>query len=238
MIDKIRKDFISYYKTFDFKKERILYKFHHSFRVMEYSKEIAESLNLNNFDIELSTVIGLLHDIARFKQWTQYETFVDRDSFDHGDEGVNILKELDILDYDDETKELIYTAIKNHNKYEIKVSNEREELFSKIIRDADKIDIMKEIRINFKDLHYSVDEHVIDDFLNNRLVDSTYVNNPLEACIRTISFVYDLNYKYSIELVNKHNIIENNINLLRNYCDNQELVDKIENHINNYIKER
>lgn len=238
MIDKIRKDFISYYKTFDFRKERILYKFHHSFRVMEYSKEIAESLNLNNSDIELSTVIGLLHDIARFKQWTIYETFVDRDSFDHGDEGVNILKELDILDYDDETKNIIYTAIKNHNKYEIKVSNEREELFSKIIRDADKIDIMKEVRRDFEKLDYSINEKVVEDFLNNKLVDSTYVNNPMEANVRTMSFIYDINYKYSIEFIKKHNIIDNSLNLLKLYCNNEELVEKLEKHIYKYIEER
>ena len=38
---------------------------------------------------------------------------------------------------------IIYKAIKNHNKYKIEEGlSEKEKLYSKIIRDADKIDII------------------------------------------------------------------------------------------------
>ena len=35
---------------------------------MEISKKIAESLKLTQEEIELATLIGLLHDIARFEK--------------------------------------------------------------------------------------------------------------------------------------------------------------------------
>ena len=97
---------------------------------------------------------------------------------------------------------------------------------------------MKEVRRDFEKLDYSINEKVVEDFLNNKLVDSTYVNNPMEANVRTMSFIYDINYKYSIEFIKKHNIIDNSLNLLKLYCNNEELVEKLEKHIYKYIEER
>ena len=46
-------------------------------------------------------LIGLLHDIARFEQYTKYKTFRDSISIDHGDLGVEILfEEKEIEKYD------------------------------------------------------------------------------------------------------------------------------------------
>ena len=48
----------------------------------------ADFFSLGTFsakEIELAGLIGLLHDIARFEQFTKYQTFNDRLSFDHGD---------------------------------------------------------------------------------------------------------------------------------------------------------
>ena len=44
---------------------------------------------------------------------------------------------------DKEDYQVVYTAIKNHNKFVIESNlTERELLFSKLIRDADKLDIL------------------------------------------------------------------------------------------------
>ena len=87
---------------------------------MEISKEIAQGLRLTLEEIDIATLIGLLHDIARFEQYTQYHTFKDAQSIDHGDLGVEILNK-DIRKYieTDKYDETIKLAVKNHNKYKI-----------------------------------------------------------------------------------------------------------------------
>ena len=77
--------FNKYVKGFDLKNKNIMRKFHHTYRVVEYANDIAVSLKLNDDDIVLAKVCALFHDIARFIQATQYNTFIDSKSFDHGD---------------------------------------------------------------------------------------------------------------------------------------------------------
>lgn len=74
MLQQCRKEWIQYVKQFDLKEKRLLEQFHHTFRVMEYSMEIARALHLKEEEIELIGVMGLLHDIGRFEQWTRYQT--------------------------------------------------------------------------------------------------------------------------------------------------------------------
>ena len=137
--------FDKYVSTYDMNDPDINYKYYHSYRVMNNMELIATKLNLSKEDIHLAKVIGLLHDIGRFEQDKLYDSFKDH-SFDHGDYGVKVLKENKFLDNFNITKEdyeVVYKAIKNHNKFAIEENlNERELIFTKMIRDADKIDIL------------------------------------------------------------------------------------------------
>jgi len=76
---------------YDMDDTKIKLKYYHSYRVMQLCREIAESEKLNEEDTYLATVIGLLHDYARFEQWDKYKTFSDINSIDHGDLGVQLL---------------------------------------------------------------------------------------------------------------------------------------------------
>ena len=142
-INKAKQEFIKYTENYDINKEHIERKQGHSLRVMQISKQIAEGLKLSQEEIGLAMLIGLLHDVARFEQYTRYHTFRDIDSIDHGNLGAEILeheirKYIDTDQYDN----IIIKAVKNHNKYKVEEKlTETEELFAKIIRDADKIDI-------------------------------------------------------------------------------------------------
>ena len=141
-LEKAKEEFLKYTKSYDLNNSNIFRKQTHSLRVMEISKQIAEGLNLTQEEVELATLIGLLHDIARFEQYTRFKTFKDSLSIDHGNLGVEILDK-DIRKYikTDKYDEIIKIAVKNHNKYAIESGLTKEqELFSKIVRDADKID--------------------------------------------------------------------------------------------------
>ena len=52
--------------------------------VEEYDGDFNAFLPKSDYDKVLAERCALWHDIARFKQWTEYKTFVDYESFDHG----------------------------------------------------------------------------------------------------------------------------------------------------------
>ena len=233
----IMKLFNDYAKTFELKNKNIMRKFHHSYRVMEFSIEIAKSLDLNEEDIRVIGIAGLFHDIARFEQWTQFETYIDSKSFDHGDMGYDITKELfiDKFDLNSEEKEIVLKAIKNHNKYKVDTNlTEKELLFSNIIRDADKLDIIKEQGFIKKD--EKVKDVLINNLLEHKMVDNNLVETEMDSLFRLIAFIFDLNFKYSYDYLLKKQIIENKINLLEIY-GNKDL-KFLEEDLIKYMKER
>ncbi len=197
--------FDDYVMSFDLEEDMIAYKYNHTYRVVHQAEEICRSFNLDTEERDLASLIALLHDIARFKQWSIYKTFSDKDSFDHGDEGVNILFEENLIDkfkLKEEDKKILKTAIKYHNKPLLPNDlSIRETLHSKIIRDADKIDILyafstnKLLKVETEDEEIS--SKVKEEFFKNEPVLKKSVKNKNDRIIMLISLVFDLNYEYS-----------------------------------------
>lgn len=117
----------------------------HTGYVTANARALAIHLGLSDHDADLSELIGLLHDVGRFRQWQLYQTFVDAESEDHADLGVKTIKEMPFFgDMTEAEQELLCFAIKNHNKKEIEPApSDKHLLFAKIIRDADKLDIFR-----------------------------------------------------------------------------------------------
>ncbi len=248
-IEKAIKEFIKYTENYDLKAEAIERKQKHSLRVMEISKKIATELKLSQDEINLATLIGLLHDIARFEQYTQYKTYRDVDSFDHGDYGVKILNK-DIRNYidTDEYDKIIKCAVKNHNKYKIENDlNEKEELFCKIVRDADKLDILYEILEIFwkedKDkpnVEYSkIPDEVMEQILNREPVRRKKGDDDLVKLLCTVAFVFDINFDTSLTIIEQENYINRILNSFEFKDENtKKQIELIKEDVNNYIDER
>ncbi len=227
-------EFNKYAKTFDLTIKQIIYKYHHSFRVMEIAKEIALSLNLNKEEIELATICGLFHDIGRFRQWTEYETYRDQDSIDHGDLGSEILKDF-LNNYKD--KDIVIKATKYHNKYGVPELDERTTLFCNIVRDADKLDIMREQTNEIYQKEIILKPELLTDIDNKIICQNKNIENEVDTIIRELSWVFDLNFKYSFKFLKDKKIIENKLNLLKIYGETEE-IKKLETTINNEIEKR
>lgn len=221
-IEHAKEEFKKYAGNYDINEKRIKLKFYHSFRVMEQSTKIAESLNLSEEDIKLATLIGLLHDIARFEQWKIYKVFSDKLSFDHGDKAVEILEKEDFIRKfisDDKYDNIIKFAIKNHNKFEIdnSITDERTLLHAKIIRDADKLDIFYEAAEMFWDTYeekYAIENSDISDsyfnqFMNKKQIFIEKNTTKLDSVIAIISFIFDLSFDYSRNIVFKTKHVQN-----------------------------
>lgn len=225
-MEKAIKIFNQYAKNYDLKNKDIMGKYHHSFRVMEFCKEIAISLNLSESDINIACLCGLLHDIARFEQWTQYETYEDARSFDHGDYGVSILLNDNFIKEfieDEEVIKIVLDSVKYHNKLAVPELEERHLLFANIIRDADKLDVMTEQGIEINDKQILLKDSLLESIYNKKMCRNEELKNDTDIILRLLSWVYDLNFKYSYQYLVDKKIIEKKFQLLEIYGETEEL---------------
>jgi len=225
--------FNKYVDSFDNKNDKVDYKYKHSFRVAALALEIAKSLNLSEEDIELAHVCGLLHDIGRFFQVTEFNTYHDIDSCDHGDVGYDVLKSLGVND------SIILKSTKYHNKREIPDDlTEREELFLKITRDADKLDILANCCLDVPKDELKITDEVVKVFEKRSLtVDKDGDTSDAMQYLRCVSFIFDINFDYSYKYIKKHDLILSKLNSLLKISKDERLLD-IKEIVNNYINER
>ena len=224
--------FNDYVKTFDYQDKMILHKFHHTYRVMDFCKQIALSIHA---DTKIAQLCGLFHDIGRFEQYRKYQTYSDIHSTDHGDLGVSILKEHfnSIENYD-----LILFTTKNHNKLIIEETEDSKKLlFTKIVRDADKLDIMKEQGLTIKDLKATVNEEILNQLFSNQPVHDQTIKTDVDYIFRLLGFIYDINFKYTYQYILNHHIIEDKINLLECYIEDERL-EVLKKHLIEYCKKK
>lgn len=93
---------------------------------------------------------ALYHDVARFEQYRRYHTFRDRESCNHGLMGVKILKREGRLDGEDRAlRRRVLTAVGLHNRFALPTAlPEDVALVTYVVRDADKLDILRVMREN------------------------------------------------------------------------------------------
>ena len=66
-LERAEKVFEDYSNNYDRNNLMMERKIEHTYRVKDNSNIIAKALNLSGEEIELATLIGLLHDIGRFE---------------------------------------------------------------------------------------------------------------------------------------------------------------------------
>lgn len=213
---------------------------------------LAKSMELEQNEILLAETIGLFHDVGRFKQYVKYRTFSDSKSQNHAELAIEVLNENNILtDLSDDEIEIIHQSILNHSRAEIKTNkNEKVNSFSKLIRDADKLDIWRLITEYYmvkeknadnenKTLELELpDSDEISDEVFNAIVNKQVV---LKESMRTlndfkllqIGWLFDLNFDYSIKRLYEKKYLDQIFESL----PKNEKVTKIKTVVNNYFKQ-
>ncbi len=204
--------------------ENIEIKADHSRKVHAEIVGLAKKLGLSQEDTFIAETIGLFHDIGRFKQYVKYQTFSDSKSQNHAELGVDVLKENNVLkNLSDDVKEIIYKAILNHSRAEIiPDSNSKVILFSKLIRDADKLDIWrliteyymvkeqqenKTLELDLPDTEEISDE-VLQAILNHKLILKESMKTLNDFKLLQIAWVFDLNFDYSVQRLYEKKYLE------------------------------
>ena len=234
--------FDEYVKNYDMNIPEISYKYYHSYRVMDNMCLLAKNMSLPEKDIKLAKCIGLLHDIARFEQFKQFKSFNDF-NLDHGTYGEHILRENNVLSnyqIDKEDYEVVYKAIRNHNKFEIEKNlNNRELLFSKMIRDADKLDILYALSDNklksiVREDDSEISKKISSDFFNNKLCKKEKKFTTNDNIVILMGFIYDINFNFTLYLIKNNNYY----NKIYSRLKHKDIFKPYIEHINKYLNER
>lgn len=223
MIDIVnaKKEFKKYVANYNPEHPRVALKISHIGRVAENCKIIAEALDLSEEEIKLAELIGLFHDLGRFEQVRIADTFSDRDSkINHAEQSVKVLFEDGLIRKfieDDQYDNIIKKAVYNHNRAEIESGlTEKELLFAKIIRDADKLDIFYSMTFEefeaicwYKNFDQEeIGKQEIEDIRNRRLVNYQNIKNNADMITIFYGYIFDLNFEISLKIVAEHNYLE------------------------------
>ena len=148
MLSKLEREFAVYAQSFFTGEESIdrnlRLKLAHSFRVRNEMRRLAQAESFSPEETRGALRTALLHDLSRFEQFQRFHSFNDAESFDHGDRSAELAASGDWLEgFGPEERDAILTAIRVHNKLAIPPGlPELALLWSRAIRDADKLDII------------------------------------------------------------------------------------------------
>lgn len=277
--------FDAYVKNYDIKDEKIRLKAEHTYRVSELCERIAKSLALDEEDVDLAWLLGMLHDIGRFEQVKRYGTFMDSQSVNHAEFGAKLLFEEGLLEkfidlqwidirtlYDlneymvvesvqnEETAarvlymekikgytKLIYQAIFWHSAYRLPEDiDERTKMFCDILRDADKVDILRvNVEFSFEDIYNvplevlrkcEVADEVMRAVYEKHAVFRDLRKSPIDYLVGHICLVYEMVYPETVRIVVNQGYLDKLLNFQSENEKTQGQFREIRKKMEEYIK--
>jgi len=239
--------FKNYVKQFG-NNENIKLKKEHTYRVCKNIIQIGKDLKLDKEKLYLAQTIALFHDLGRFEQFYKYGTFRDAKSVNHALLSVKILQLNKILKgISKREKKLICKAIAYHNKRILPKNEDSECLFySKLIRDADKLDIFYVFIKYYENAHYNpvielelperndYSKKIVEDILNSRISDLSLMQTTNDMKLMLLSWLFDINFIPTYRYIKQRRYIEKLINFLPKTDD----IKKIKIYLEKYLERK
>lgn len=172
----------------------------HSLQVATNSLTLAQYLGVGEHESKLAEATGLLHDIARYTQWTQFKSFNDVSTqYDHGTAGADILKAINILTtfFSCSEQEIILFSIIHHNKLSIPNDEPQKMRMAAIIRDADKLDIFRVLPPVNADHDYS--PTLLRLLCERCPLPYSEAKKPADRRLLRLGWLYDVNFDWTLQ---------------------------------------
>lgn len=215
--NRARRAFAGYTRAYDPTAPKVRLKIEHTYRVAALCEQIARSLSLSEEDTDLAWLAGLLHDVGRFEQLRRYGTFEDAKSIDHAACSAQVLFDQGhIREYlDEDTADaLLHTAVRWHSAYRLPEGLDDSTLrLCQILRDADKIDILRvNVETPLEEIYNVTTEAlrtapvtpaVREAFYAHHAVLRALKRTPVDNVVGHASLVYELVYPESRREVNR-----------------------------------
>ena len=245
--------FAEYLRAFEEGDEEVrrntLLKKEHTRRVRAEIVSLGKELGFSEGDLLVADTLALFHDIGRFEQYSRYRTFVDRDSEDHAALGVKILKNHRVLaGLDERTHDLILKAISYHNRVSLPEKEAADCLFfTRLLRDADKIDIWKVVTDYYQRRDPARDRaielglpdspgfspDVYRALLRREIVRADRLRNLNDFKLLQVGWIYGLNFPPAFERVRRRGYLE----IIRRYLPRTEEIERIFQMADTYLRE-
>ena len=223
-----RQAFNDYVRNYDPDNPRIALKIDHTIRVADLCARIADAEGL---DADLAWLCGLLHDVGRFEQVRRFDTFNDALSVSHAALGAQILfgdddprgPQIRAYVTDDEEDDLLRTAVATHSAYRLPHElDDRTRAYCNILRDADKVDIIKVNCIcPVRDIYGVTEDEmvtstltpsVVEAFFEHRTVPRGTRKTPADILVSHICFAWELVYPTSRDAIQEQGYLEQMLN--------------------------
>lgn len=215
---------------------------------------LADALKLNENQRLLAESIALLHDVGRFPQFVKYRTFNDPRSINHCALALDVIHNENILtDLPESERQLIETAVKYHGVKALPPDLSGDTLlFSKMIRDADKLDIYRvithayiqhrddpdnfKLEIEFPDLP-GYTPSILDAVLAGRLLEYRDLRcwNDMKLCV--LGWVYDVNFPAALKRIRQRGYLDLVLSFLPDTPDTAKVRDKILAYVDSLISQ-
>jgi len=215
----------------------------HTGYVTAIARELAQHLALSEHDVQLAEIVGLFHDVGRFRQYSIYKTFNDAQSEDHADLGLKVLAEEMpyMADLSAEDAAIVRYAIQYHNKKEIPADAAGKYLlFAKLLRDADKLDIYRVLAPflepenadkapKFIKAHASelISPEFINAFVAGEQADYRKLKTLGDRKLVRLLWVYDVNFGWTLQKMVERGYIQKIIDHLPDQDGVQTGVDRL-----------
>ena len=270
---RARAAFDAYVAPYDTANPRIALKVEHTLRVAELSERIAREAGFTPAGIDLAWLCGLLHDIGRFEQLRRWDTFSDAASTNHAALGVEVLFGADgnacasisdgskagiihrFIDPNDELESIVYAAVAYHSDFRLPDHLDvRTRAICDVVRDADKIDIL---RVTCSDsvetvlgvsedelLASTVSPAVEDAFFEHRTVRRDERATPADFLVSLACFSYELAYPASLGIAEEQGFMflpfERPFGIGNTFADpaTRMLMSRMDGHLRAWVEEQ
>ena len=246
-------DYVSgFYGPDEYLNANIKLKEDHTYRTCTEILYLAQHLHLNQDDKLIAETIALLHDVGRFEQFLKYRTYNDPRSTDHSALALQVIQRHQLLKpLASPEQKLITTAIRLHGVIELPNNlDERTSLFAKLLRDADKIDILyvvteyyRQYAENPEDFKLElelpdVDDYsplVLSDVLAGRRTDYKKLRTLNDMKLLQLGWVYDINFTATLNRIRNRRLLEKLADFLPKTPDMEKAKTAVLRYLNHRI---
>jgi len=223
----------------------------HSWRTCKEMSYLTQELGLTDNQKRIADVIALLHDVGRFEQFVKYRTYNDARSVNHCLLSLEVLCRNKVFGQVAECeKELIEKAIEYHGIRELPAGLDGQcLLFSKLIRDADKLDVFyvvtkyyRQYRDNPGEFMLELDfpdepgysAEVVEGILCGQRIDYSKLRTINDMKLCQLGWVYDVNFTATLKRIKQRRFLEK----IFDFLPETEDVGKVREKIFKYVDSR
>ncbi len=220
----------------------------HTHEVCLNALQIGRSLRMNGENLLLAETIALFHDVGRFPQYQLYKTFDDGISVNHAALGAKVLREQNVLEgLPKHDQDLIIHAVALHNVFSLPEGlDDSILLYVKLVRDADKLDILRVAIEYFEqergeraeavglglpdDPGYS--PGVLESLERGKMARKSDLRTLNDFKLLQLTWLFDLNFAGSLRMVRERGYVETLERLLPSNDRIKRAIDGVRSYVN------